>query len=479
MENERKAGDQGRALNQMIQQAMDRVMAGVGANLKFYLVGGCVRDLLLGRQPKDFDWVVVGETPESMLALGFQQVGQQFPVFLHPETREEFALARSERMTEDGGFEYVWEGVTLEEDLTRRDLTINSMAMSPEGEVIDPHGGFNDLIFGLLHHTSLQFSQDPLRVLRVARFAAAYDFKVAPYTNEVMAEIVQSGALANIPDSRIWGEVKKAMLTDRPDLFFAALDQCGALATLMPEIKAMQGIVQRADYHAEGDVYVHTMMVLKESVNLTRGLEPDRALRVRLGALLHDIGKPLTPPEFLYNEDGSVLGKHPQHDNPARFGNAFKALTQRLGMPHRIAGFAYKCASEHQKIHNIRKMSGKGLVNLYDKLKLRHELVENDYALEDYALVCTADAFGALLTLGDGSIVRRAEYPQAAYFRDKMLAINEFPVGEWFKASFDRHQNKDRAVDEVLAKRRKAASALLAPADKVAAPQEEDFTPSL
>lgn len=404
-----------------------------------YRVGGCVRDALLGREAQDVDYVVIGESPDSMKSRGFLQVGH-FPVFLHPETQDEYALARSERSTGDGyaDFDYVWDGVSLEEDLKRRDLTINAMALTDEGVVIDPYGGRADLQAGILRHVSEHFAEDPLRVLRVARFAARYGFTVAQETLQLMTDMVQQGMLGALSAERLWAETEKGLMTSTPRRYFEVLDECGALEAIFPELHVMKGIPQRADYHAEGDVWVHTLMVLDESVGLTKGLPEERALRVRVAALLHDLGKPNTPHEYLYNADGSVLGMHPGHDDPDRFEPQLHQLTQRIRMPSAYSKFAGRVAVGHQDMHRIRDISGRGLVNLYDRLDLARSLRHDSDLLDDMVLACMADNLGRRTLMPDGSLKQPTRYRQGDWFKNAMLALHELPVGQWMQEAMQR-----------------------------------------
>lgn len=408
-------------------------------SFEHYRVGGCVRDSLLGREAQDVDYVVIGESPDSMKARGFQQVGH-FPVFLHPDTQDEYALARSERSTGDGyaDFDYVWEGVSLHEDLKRRDLTINAMAMTDAGEIIDPHNGRQDLAAGLLRHVSEHFVEDPLRVLRVARFAARYGFTVADETRQLMTDMVKQGMLGALSAERLWAETEKALMTRAPRRYFEVLDDCGALEAIFPELHVMKGVPQRADYHAEGDVWIHTLMVLDEAVGLTQDIPEERALRVRVAALLHDLGKPNTPHEYLYNADGSVLGMHPGHDDPERFEEDLHRLANRICMPTAYTKFAKRVAIGHQDIHRIRDMSGRGLVNLYDRLDLARSLRHDEVLLDDIVLACTADNLGRRTLMPDGSMVQPTRYRQGQWFKDFMLALHELPVGTWMQEAMAR-----------------------------------------
>ncbi len=267
--------------------------------MQVYLVGGAVRDQLLGLPISDRDFVVVGTTPEAMLEQGFQQVGKDFPVFLHPKTHEEYALARTERKTGAGytGFScYSAPDVTIEDDLLRRDLTINAMAQSDSGEIIDPFNGIKDLENRLLRHVSSAFSEDPLRVLRVARFAARYfeyGFSIAPETLALMQSMAATGELSHLTAERVWAETEKALKSSSPQVYFDVLRQCGALRVLFPEIDGLFGVPAPEKWHPEIDTGVHTLMVMKVIATLSDDID------IRFAALCHDVGKALTPPSVL------------------------------------------------------------------------------------------------------------------------------------------------------------------------------------
>lgn len=262
-----------------------------------YLVGGAVRDQLLGISVHDKDWVVVGSSPEQMLSQGFQTVGKDFPVFLHPKTHEEYALARTERKSGHGytGFEcHFSPDVTIEDDLLRRDLTINAMAQHEDGTIIDPYDGQQDLQNKLLRHVSDAFVEDPLRVLRVARFAAKLaplGFTVADETLELMSKIAQSGELSHLTAERVWQEWHKSLTTERPDVFLEVLRQCGALKVVLPELDVLFGIPQPAQWHPEIDTGIHTLMVARQAADLSK--DPV----IRFAAQVHDLGKGVTPEE--------------------------------------------------------------------------------------------------------------------------------------------------------------------------------------
>ncbi len=309
---------------------------------KVYLVGGAVRDRLLGLPVKERDWVVVGATPEWMRQQGYRPVGKDFPVFLHPETGEEYALARTERKQGQGYHGFVFQadsGVTLEEDLRRRDLTVNAMAQDPDtGEIIDPYGGQTDLQTGVLRHVSEAFEEDPLRVLRVARFAAKLaplGFEVAPETLALMRRMSASGELSALTPERVWKEVEKALMTEAPQVFFQVLHQVDALSVLFPEIAALDGVPQPVKWHPEGDALTHTWLVLRAASGLRQNVA------VRFAALVHDVGKGLTPKE-----------KWPHHPGHEAAGVPLvEALCQRYRLPKVVGELAVKATRWHGHFH--------------------------------------------------------------------------------------------------------------------------------
>ena len=271
--------------------------------MQIYLVGGAVRDALLERPVTDRDWVVVGADADAMLAAGYRPVGKDFPVFLHPQSHEEYALARTERKTAKGyaGFAFhAAPDVTLEQDLARRDLTINAMAQNADGQIIDPFNGRRDLQLGLLRHVSPAFAEDPVRILRTARFAARYGFAVAPETLQLMRNMVAAGEAGALVAERVWQELAKGLMEPQPHIMIEVLRDCGALKVIFPEIDALFGVPQRADYHPEIDSGIHTLMVLQRAAAMNLSL-PER-----YAALLHDLGKALTP--------AAILPRHHGHD---------------------------------------------------------------------------------------------------------------------------------------------------------------------
>ncbi|OGT80555.1 MAG: multifunctional CCA tRNA nucleotidyl transferase/2'3'-cyclic phosphodiesterase/2'nucleotidase/phosphatase, partial [Gammaproteobacteria bacterium RIFCSPLOWO2_02_FULL_52_10] len=313
------------------------------SDMKVYKVGGAVRDRLLGHPVQDHDWVVVGATPEAMLALGYKPVGRDFPVFLHPETHEEYALARTERKTAPGyrGFSFnTAPDVTLEDDLRRRDLTINAIAEDADGSIIDPYHGQTDLKAGILRHVSPAFTEDPLRVIRVARFAARYNFTIAPATEALLKEISQTQELAALAVERIWQETERALAERQPVRFFSVLRECGALAKVFPEIDRLFGVPQPADYHPEIDSGIHTMMVLAQACKLST--DPV----VRFAALVHDLGKAATPPE--------EWPSHKGHEE--RSVDLVLPLCDRYRIPNQYRELAVIVARYHLDCHRIHEM---------------------------------------------------------------------------------------------------------------------------
>ncbi|HUF22273.1 MAG TPA: multifunctional CCA addition/repair protein [Burkholderiales bacterium] len=311
--------------------------------MRVYAVGGAVRDQLLGLPVKDQDYVVVGSTPEEMERLGFRPVGKDFPVFLHPDTHEEYALARTERKSGRGykGFEvYATADVTLEQDLARRDLTINAIARDPDGGIIDPHNGVADLKAGLLRHVGPAFVEDPVRVLRVARFAARFGFAIAPETDRLMREMVASGEIDHLVPERVWQELSKGLLESRPSRMFEALRACGALARVLPELDALFGVPQPPEHHPEVDTGVHTMLAVDFAAGRS---EP---LTVRFATLVHDLGKGVTPRE--------LWPKH--HGHEQKSVGLIRTLCSRLRVPNDCRDLAILCARFHGDVHRATEL---------------------------------------------------------------------------------------------------------------------------
>ena len=348
--------------------------------MEIYLVGGAVRDSLLGIEPKDRDWVVVGATPQQMEALGYQAVGKDFPVFLHPETKEEYALARTERKTGPGyhGFEFhASTDVTLEEDLVRRDLTINAMAQDGEGNIIDPFNGREDLEKGLLRHVSNAFVEDPVRILRIARYAARYvrwGLHVAHGTHALMKQMVENGEIDTLVAERVWQELERSLGEAAPQRFFEVLRNCGALARIFPELEALFGVPQPVHHHPEVDSGIHTLMVLEQAARLT----PDT--RIRFAALVHDLGKGTTP------ED--EWPKHIAHE--ARGVPLVKAMCERLRIPRDYRELAIHVTRDHLNFHRAAELRPATLLKLLERL----DAFRRPERLEQFLLACEADSRG-------------------------------------------------------------------------------------
>lgn len=323
--------------------------------MQIYLVGGAVRDELLGRPNADRDYVVVGTTPEAMLDKGFRPVGKDFPVFLHPETHEEYALARTERKTGRGYHGFAFHAapdVTLEDDLARRDLTINAMARAADGSLIDPFRGQADLQAKVLRHVGPAFAEDPVRILRLARFAARFsDFSVAPETRELMRGMVADGEVDHLVAERVWQELAKGLMEDKPSRMIEVLRDCGALARLLPEVDKLFGVPQRADYHPEIDTGIHTLMVIDQSAR--RGF----ALPLRFSALTHDLGKAETPAD--------ILPRHLGHEE--RSVRLTEQLCARLRVPNDCRDLALLMARYHGNVHRAADLKASTLVTLFEK----------------------------------------------------------------------------------------------------------------
>ena len=370
--------------------------------MQVYLVGGAVRDQLLGHPYHEKDYVVVGATPEQLLAEGYQPVGKDFPVFLHPITKEEYALARTERKSGVGyhGFQFFTDqSVTLEQDLIRRDLTINAMAMDENGTIYDPYNGQQDLDHKILRHVSDAFIEDPLRVLRIARFAAryaSYQFKIADETLTLMRQIAHSGELKALSAERIWKETSRALMEDHADVYFQTLKDCDALQVLFPELDALFGIPQRPEFHPEIDCGVHTLMALQQACHANYSLE------VRFAVLLHDLGKALTPI--------AELPRHVQHEE--RGVQPVTDLCNRLKVPTQLKNFALAVCKEHLKCHQVKNLKPGTLWRLLQRL----DVLRRPEKVIAFTQACECDARGRL-GLED------RPYPQAQYLIDALQIV--------------------------------------------------------
>jgi len=348
--------------------------------MKIYLVGGCVRDQLLGLETRDRDWVVVGASPDEMLQQGYKQVGKDFPVFLHPQTSEEYALARTERKVSAGysGFSFhAASDVTLEEDLVRRDLTINAIALSDKDELIDPFNGQEDIKNKVLRHVSPAFVEDPVRILRVARFAARFaelGFTIAEETQQLMAKMVSNGEVDALVPERVWQETMRALQEKTPARFFEVLRDCGALAKLFPEINQLWGVPQPEQHHPEIDTGIHTMMVLTQAAKLSG--DP----RVRFAALVHDLGKGTTPTD--------EWPKHIEHE--ARGVPLVEALCDRYRIPNDYRELAIIVTKYHLHYHRAAELSDKTFVKTLEAL----DAFRRPERFELFLLACEADSRG-------------------------------------------------------------------------------------
>ncbi|MDX1838802.1 multifunctional CCA addition/repair protein [Legionella taurinensis] len=396
--------------------------------MKVYLVGGAVRDRLLGYPVKEQDWVVVGGTPEQLLQQGYQQVGKDFPVFLHPETHEEYALARTERKKGPGyyGFDCQYDvNVTLEEDLLRRDLTINAMAMDEQGRLIDPYYGAKDLEGKWLRHVSPAFAEDPVRVLRVARFAARYahlGFRVADETRLLMYKMVNNGELHHLVAERVWQELQRALSEKNPDVFIMTLRSCGALSVILPEIQALFGVPNTRRYHPEVDSGIHTLMVLQAAVELTEDTT------ARFAALVHDLGKALTP-----------MRQWPKHHGHEESGvSVIESLCHRLRVPAEYRKLAVLVSRFHLLIHRVEELRPQTIVKVLE----RTDAFRRPQQFEKLLTVCEADS------LGKGKNC----YGQRAFWRAMYAVCNQISAQALLNEGY-----QGAAIKDELSKRRAAA----------------------
>ena len=369
--------------------------------MNVYLVGGAVRDQLLNFPVIERDWVVVGQTPEQMLNMGFKAVGKDFPVFLHPATHDEYALARTERKTAPGykGFAInAAPGVTLREDLKRRDLTINAMAMLPDGLLFDPFGGQRDLQAKLLRHVSPAFSEDPVRILRVARFAARFahlGFHIAAETLQLMQQMVQHGEIDHLVPERVWAETHKALKEQSPSAYFLALQRCGALKIIFPEIDQLFGVPQPEQYHPEIDTGIHSLLALEQAALLTTHAE------VRFAALVHDLGKACTPARFWPGHHGHETAGLP----------LLTQLCQRLRVPKQFHKLASRVMQFHTHCHRSLQLRPSTLVDMLQSLGA----LKTDRHFSHFLLACEADAKGR-------TGLENKPYPQADFIRQARQA---------------------------------------------------------
>ena len=373
--------------------------------MEIHLVGGAVRDALLGRAVGERDWVVTGATPDELLALGYRRVGKDFPVFLHPETGEEYALARTERKTAPGYHGFAIDAaphVTLEDDLARRDLTVNAIAQAADGRLIDPFGGRRDLEAKVLRHVSPAFAEDPVRVLRVARFAARWpEFVLAPETAELLATMVAAGEVDALVPERVWQELARGLMTPRPSRMFALLRACGALARLLPELDRLWGVPQPPQHHPEIDTGVHVLLVLEQAVRLGADVP------TRYAALLHDLGKGTTPP--------AEWPKHTAHE--ARGAALAREVSERLRAPKEFRELAVLVAELHTRAHRALELRTTTLLETLERL----DALRRPERFARWLLACEADARGR-------TGLETRPYPQAAWLAQAREAAAAVPV---------------------------------------------------
>jgi tRNA nucleotidyltransferase (CCA-adding enzyme) len=391
--------------------------------MKIYAVGGAVRDGLLGLPVQDRDYVVVGASPDDMIAAGYTPVGKDFPVFLHPETHEEYALARTERKTAPGYKGFVFHtdaAVTLEEDLVRRDLTINAMARAEDGSVIDPFNGQADLQARIFRHVSQAFTEDPVRILRVARFAARFaDFTVAPETNGLMQDMVAAGEVDALVPERVWQEIARGLMEAKPSRMFAVLRDCGALQRILPELDVLWGVPQPGKYHPEIDTGIHTMLVIDYAAR--QGYE----LPVRFAALTHDLGKGATPKENWPSH----------HGHEARGAELVDRVCKRLKIPSDCRDLAVMTAREHGKITHAFDLLPEDLVCLLE----RCDAFRKPQRFADMLLASRCDHFGR-------SGREDKPYPQVGHLQAVLAAAQSVNAGHVAQAHAGAPQGIAQAV---------------------------------
>ena len=407
--------------------------------MRAYVVGGAVRDELLGLPVQDHDWVVVGATPEQMLAQGFRPVGKDFPVFLHPETQEEYALARTERKTAPGYHGFVFHtspDVKLEDDLVRRDLTINAMARAEDGTIVDPYGGQQDLQNRIFRHVSDAFAEDPVRILRLARFAARFpEFRVAESTNALMRRMVEEGEVDALVPERVWQELSRGLMEQKPSRMFDVLRDCGALARILPELDALWGVPQPPLHHPEVDTGVHLMLVIDYAAE--RGLE----LPVRFAALMHDLGKGRTPEEHW-----------PKHHGHEGMGPRLIAdLCKRLRVPTDCRDLAVMTAREHGNVSRALELRPNTIVTLLE----RCDAFRKPERFAQMLLASECDARGRGHETHE---MRYREYPQGPYLLRALAAARGVNAGE---IAGQYVENKEKIPEAIHAARVSAVKAAL------------------
>ncbi len=407
--------------------------------MEIYTVGGAVRDALLGLPVVDRDYVVVGATPTQMTALGYQPVGQDFPVFLHPQTHEEYALARTERKSGIGykGFTvYAAPEVTLEQDLHRRDLTINAIAQDATGKLIDPFGGQADLQAKIFRHVSAAFSEDPVRILRVARFAARFgDFSVAPETLALMRQMVAAGEIDALVPERVWQELSRGLMEAQPSRMFQVLRECGALARLFPELDCLFGVPQPPQHHPEIDTGVHVMLAVDWAAQCRYGLP------VRFAALMHDLGKGATPPE--------LWPRH--HGHEGKSVDLARTLSARIRVPAECRDLAIAAARDHGNVHRALELRSATVIELLERV----DAFRRPERFEEFLQACECDFHGR-----PGWETKH--YPQSDYLKQALQAAQTINAGE-----VARNAESER-IKEAINRARVAAVAEWRSAQKLA-----------
>ena len=407
--------------------------------MQAYVVGGAVRDELLGLPVQDRDWVVVGATPEQMLAQGFRPVGKDFPVFLHPDTQEEYALARTERKTAPGYHGFVFHtspDVKLEDDLVRRDLTINAMARAEDGSIVDPYGGRQDLQDRIFRHVSEAFAEDPVRILRLARFAARFPaFRVAEATNTMMRKMVEDGEVDALVPERVWQELSRGLMEQKPSRMFDVLRDCGALSRILPELDALWGVPQPPLYHPEVDTGVHMMLVIDYAAQ--QGLD----LPVRFAVLMHDLGKGRTPEE-----------EWPKHHGHEGMGpRLIKELSGRLRVPTDCRDLAVMTAREHGNVSRALELRPNTIVTLFE----RCDAFRKPERFAQMLLASECDARGRGHETHE---MRYRDYPQRAYLLEALAAARGVNAGE---IAGRYVENKEKIPEAIHAARVSAVKAAL------------------
>ena len=395
---------------------------------QIYLVGGAVRDQLLNLPVQDRDWVIVGATPQALLSLGYQQVGKDFPVFLHPQSKEEYALARTERKSGQGYTGFICDfstDITLEQDLIRRDLTINAMAQDLQGNLYDPYHGADDLKQHILRHVSPAFVEDPLRVLRVARFAARYHhlgFTIAPETPQLMQTLTEQGELQHLTAERVWAETEKALNEKNPEIYFETLRQIGALAVLFPELDALYGVPNPAKYHPEIDSFVHTMMVLQQATLLSEQVDCHKSA-VRFAAICHDLGKAKTP-----------KSNWPHHHGHEKLGlTPTRNLCKRLKVPSYYQQLAELTCEYHTHIHKIFELRPETVVKLFNTF----DVWRKPLRFMEFLLVCFADTRGR-------KGFEHSQYPQQEFALALYQAALKVDIQSIIAAGFEHKAIRDQ-----------------------------------